>query len=65
VALSNDETKHALLADMLYAAHEYKDSVDEYRIALAGHPDDDTLKRGLERARKKVGAEKPAARPRA
>ena len=65
VALNNDETTHALLADMLYAAHEYKDSVDEYRIALAGHPDDDTLKRGLERARKKVGAEKVAARPHA
>ena len=43
VAFNNDETTHALLADMLYAAHEYKDSVDEYRIALAGHPDDDTL----------------------
>jgi len=65
VALNNDETTHALLADMLYAAHEYKDSVDEYRIALAGHPDDDSLKRGLERARKKLGAEKVAARPRA
>ena len=58
VAFNNDETTHALLADMLYAAHEYKDSVDEYRIALAGHPDDDSLKRGLERARKKLGAEK-------
>ena len=65
VAFNNDETTHALLADMLYAAHEYKDSVDEYRIALAGHPDDDSLKRGLERARKKLGAEKVAARPHA
>jgi len=64
VALNNAEKTHALLADMLYAAHEYKDSVDEYRIALAGHPDDDSLKRGLERARKKLGAEKAAARPR-
>jgi serine/threonine protein kinase len=63
VAFNNDEKTHALLADMLYAAREYKDSVDEYRIALAGHPDDDSLKRGLERARKKLGAEKAAARP--
>ena len=31
---------------------------------MAGRPDDDTLKRGLDRARKKVGADKPA-RPRA
>ena len=49
---------------MLYAAHEYKDSVDEYRLALAGRPDDATLKRGLDRARKKSVADKPA-RPRA
>ena len=55
---------HALLADMLYAAHEYKDSVDEYRLAMAGRPDDATLKRGLDRARKKIVADKPA-RPRA
>ena len=63
VAFSNDDTTHALLADMLYAAHEYKDSVDEYRLALAGRPDDDTLKRGLERARKKLGAEKVRRAP--
>ena len=64
-ALGNDDADaHALLADTLYAAKEYKDSVDEYRLALAGKPDDATLKRGLERARKKVGADKPA-RPRA
>ena len=57
---SNDGTSHALLADMLYAAHEYKDSVDEYRLAMAGRPDDATLKRGLDRARKKIVADKPA-----
>ena len=64
VALDNNDGSHALLADMLYAAHEYKDSVDEYRLAIAGRPDDATLKRGLDRARKKVVADKPA-RPRA
>jgi serine/threonine protein kinase len=64
VAFNNDETTHALLADMLYAAKEYKDAVDEYRIAIAGRPDDEALKRGLERARKKVGADKAAAAPR-
>ena len=55
---------HALLADTLYAAKQYKDSVDEYRLALAGKPEDETLKRGLDRARKKAGPDKPA-RPRA
>jgi serine/threonine protein kinase len=64
VALDNNETTHALLADMLYAAKEYKDAVDEYRLAIAGKPDDPALKRGLDRARKKAGSEKPA-RPRA
>ncbi len=58
VAFSSNDTTHALLADMLYAAHEYKDAVDEYRLALAGRPDDDTIKRGLDRARKKLGAGK-------
>ena len=32
-------------------------SVDEYRLALAGKPDDRPLKRGLDRARKKAGSE--------
>jgi tetratricopeptide (TPR) repeat protein len=59
----DDADAHALLADTLYAARQYKDSVDEYRLAIAGKPDDDTFKRGLERARKKAGPEKPA-RPR-
>jgi tetratricopeptide (TPR) repeat protein len=62
VATNNNETTHGLLADMLYAAHEYKDAVDEYQIALAGKPDDDALKRGLERARKKLGTEKATAK---
>jgi serine/threonine protein kinase/tetratricopeptide (TPR) repeat protein len=60
VALDNNDATHALLADMLYAAHEYRDSVDEYRLAIAGRPDDATLKRGLDRARKKIAAERPA-----
>jgi len=64
VAFDSNDTTHALLADMLYAAHEYKDSVDEYRLAMAGRPDDPALKRGLDRARKKIVADKPA-RPRA
>jgi len=64
VALDNNDGNHALLADMLYAAHEYKDSVDEYRLAMAARPDDPALKRGLDRARKKIVADKPA-RPRA
>jgi hypothetical protein len=64
VAFDNNDVTHALLADMLYAAHEFKDSVDEYRLAIAGRPDDPTLKRGLDRARKKVVSDKPA-RPRA
>jgi hypothetical protein len=59
----DDADAHGLLADTLYAARQYKDSVDEYRLAIAGKPDDDVLKRGLERARKKAGPEKPA-RPR-
>ena len=46
---------------MLYAAHEYEDSVDEYRLALAGRPDDATLKRGLDRARKKLGRRQAGA----
>jgi tetratricopeptide (TPR) repeat protein len=37
---------------------QYKDAVDEYRLALAGRPGDDTIKRGLDRARKKAGAGK-------
>ena len=49
---------HGLLADMLYAAHEYEESVTEYRAALAGAPDDAALKRGLDRARKKLGQDK-------
>ena len=64
VAFDNNDATHALLADMLYAAHEFKASVDEYRLAIAGRPDDPTLKRGLDRARKKVVSDKPA-RPRA
>jgi tetratricopeptide (TPR) repeat protein len=65
VAFDNNENTHALLADMLYAAKEYKDAVDEYRLAIAGRPDDPALKRGLDRARKKLGSEKQAAtRPR-
>jgi serine/threonine protein kinase len=64
-AFANNENTHALLADMLYAAKEYKDAVDEYRLAIAGKPDDPALKRGLDRARKKAGvAEKPVARAR-
>src|SRR5204862_8210275 len=58
VGLTDDDASHALLADMLYAAHEYESSVAEYQSALAGRPDDDTLKRGLDRARKKLLAEK-------
>ena len=52
---------HGLLADMLYAAHEYEESVSEYRAALAGAPDDAALKRGLDRARKKLGPDKAKA----
>ncbi len=52
---------HGLLADMLYAAHEYEESVTEYRAALAGAPDDAALKRGLDRARKKLGQDKAKA----
>jgi serine/threonine-protein kinase len=72
LAVAGDEApaSHALLADMLYAAHEYPESVTEYRAALAGAPDDAALKRGLERARKKLGQDKAKAaasapRPRA
>ena len=55
---------HALLADTLYAAKDYEESVAEYKTAMAGKPGDATLKRGLDRARKKVVAEK-APRPHA
>jgi serine/threonine-protein kinase len=72
LAVAGDEEapapSHGLLADMLYAAHEYQESVSEYRAALGGAPDDAALKRGLERARKKLGQDKAkaaaAARPR-
>jgi hypothetical protein len=61
-----DADAHALLADTLYAAHDYDSSVTEYRAAVAGKPGDATLKRGLDRARKKLAAEKaPRARPKA
>jgi serine/threonine protein kinase len=60
----NDGDSHALLADTLYASKAYKDAVDEYRLAIAAQPDDAVLKRGLDRARKKIVADKPA-RPRA
>ena len=52
---------------MLYAAHEDQEAVTEYRAALAGTPDDAALKRGLERARKKLGqdtAKAASSRPR-
>jgi tetratricopeptide (TPR) repeat protein len=65
VAFDNNENTHALLADMLYAAKEYKDAVDEYRLAIAGRPDDPALKRGLDRARKKMASGEKPARPRA
>jgi hypothetical protein len=65
VAYNSSDATHALLADMLYAAKEYKDAVDEYRLAIAGRPDDPSLKRGLDRARKKMASGEKPARPRA
>ena len=57
VALGPDEPgAHALLADMLYAAGEYGDSVAEYKVALVGQPGDIALLRGLKRAVKKAGS---------
>jgi hypothetical protein len=59
VTLNDSDTTHALLADMLYAAGEYESAVAEYKTALAGSPDNAAvLKRGLDRARKKMAAEK-------
>jgi hypothetical protein len=69
VAVTGDDpAAHALLADMLYAAKDYPASAAEYRKALAAHPEDDAtqgaLKRGLQRAQKKMAtAKRPAARP--
>jgi eukaryotic-like serine/threonine-protein kinase len=56
---------HALLADALYAAHQYQESVTEYRAAIEAGSDDVAVKRGLERARKKLGADKAGSRSRA
>ena len=68
VAVTGDDpAAHALLADMLYAAKDYPASVAEYRKALAGHPANDAaqgaLKRGLQRAQKKIATAKRPARP--
>src|SRR4029079_16846886 len=63
VGVSDSDATHALLADMLYAAGEYESSVAEYKTALQGRPDDAALKRGLDRARKKLTAtQAPRAR---
>jgi serine/threonine protein kinase len=58
VGVADNDTTHGLLADMLYAAREYESSLEEYRTAIAANPDDEALKRGFDRARKKIGAEK-------
>ena len=63
VALDNNDGRaHALLADMLYAAHEYKDSVDEYRLAMAGRPDDDDAE-ARARSRAQEGRRRQAGPP--
>jgi hypothetical protein len=36
--------EHEALADMLYETHQYDDSVKEYRIDLAGDPDNTELR---------------------
>jgi tetratricopeptide (TPR) repeat protein len=61
VVAGDQPPAHGLLADMLYAARDYEESVAEYRAALAGTPDDAALKRGLDRARKKLGQDKAKA----
>ena len=61
VVAGDQAPAHALLADMLYAARDYQESVAEYRAALEGAPDDAVLKRGLDRARKKLGQDKAKA----
>jgi tetratricopeptide (TPR) repeat protein len=61
VVAGDQAPAHALLADMLYAARDYQESVAEYRAALAGAPDDAAVKRGLDRARKKLGQDKAKA----
>jgi len=55
---------HALLADTLYAAKDFEESVAEYKTALASKAGDAALKRGLDRARKKLTVGR-APRPRA
>jgi hypothetical protein len=55
---TEDADAHALLADTLYAAHTYAESVSEYQTALAAKPDDVTIKRGLDRARRKLGSDR-------
>jgi tetratricopeptide (TPR) repeat protein len=67
MALGGDDDldAHALLADVLYASKGYQESVAEYQKALAGRPDDASLKRGLDRARKKLGAAAKPVRARA
>jgi serine/threonine protein kinase len=68
VAVTGDDpAAHALLADMLYAAKDYPASAAEYRKAIAGHPANDAaqgaLKRGLQRATRKMATAKRPARP--
>jgi serine/threonine protein kinase len=68
LAGDGDADAHALLADTLYAAHDFEASVTEYKAAIAVKSGDAALKRGLDRARKKLAAEKAPrtrAKPRA
>ena len=48
-----DPDAHALLAEAMLAAHDEDGAAAEFGKALASRPDDDTFKRGLDRARRR------------
>ena len=56
VAVAGDDGgAHALLADMLYAANEDAEAIAEYTRALRARPGDAVLKRGMQRAQRRLG----------
>jgi tetratricopeptide (TPR) repeat protein len=66
VAVAGDDGgAHALLADMLYAANEDAEAIAEYGRALRAKPGDAVLKRGMQRAQRRLGRHAQRAATRA
>jgi serine/threonine protein kinase/Flp pilus assembly protein TadD len=59
-----DPQAHGLLAGALYATGDFAGASAEYGRALAAHPDDQALKRGLALARAHLGRPAPRMTPR-